>query len=296
MFRYYRQAVVCYVYLSDVEGRDNDALQRSWWFTRGWTLQELLAPGSLIFYDFAWDQIGRLTPRPLRPAEHEFNTVVSEVSGIPAEILKQGELLQYVSVAQKMSWAADRETTRPEDKAYCMLGIVDVNMPLLYEEGGDKAFKRLLEETMKSSADHTLFAWGQTDSTRSATIGQSSVYIEAPGLLAKGMKDFAGCRNVAVNVPRGRKVSHYFLTNIGVHITLPWRALPGTQPEVGLAALNCANYTQATHGKCPALPLLSSTAKDERYHRPGRTPHIMVSQDFFHSAEVKSFYLSPARL
>jgi hypothetical protein len=82
---------------------------------------------------------------------------ISTITRIDTDTL-YGKGLELISVANKMSWASDRQTTRTEDAAYCLLGLFDVNMPLLYGEG-QKAFLRLQEEILRSSYDHSLFAW-----------------------------------------------------------------------------------------------------------------------------------------
>ncbi|KAL2271346.1 hypothetical protein VTJ83DRAFT_717 [Remersonia thermophila] len=161
MFRWYQQAAVCYAFLVDVEplkqgdgGDDIDlaTLERARWFTRGWTLQELLAPRELEFYARSWTAFG---------SRSRLGAMLSKITNIPEEYLS-GELpLARASVAKRMSWASNRKTTRIEDVAYCLLGIFDVNMPLLYGEG-KRAFRRLQEEILKANPmDHTIFAWGQ---------------------------------------------------------------------------------------------------------------------------------------
>jgi len=150
MYRWYQEARVCYAYLVDVE-KEHFAQQfpRSRWFTRGWTLQELIAPQSVIFYDSRWIPLG---------SKEDLIEDLVPITGIDKGSL-QGEDLEKASVAQRMSWAAKRETTRIEDRAYSLLGIFDVNMPMLYGEG-KKAFLRLQEEIMKISDDQSLFSWG----------------------------------------------------------------------------------------------------------------------------------------
>jgi hypothetical protein len=151
MFRWYQKAQVCYVYLTDVSGhnssRENE-LSQSRWFTRSWTLQELIAPKFVIFYSKTWETIGT--------KEHLSHTI-SKITSIDEDILC-GSSLELVSAAKKMSWAATRQATRKEDVAYSLLGLFDINMPLLYGEG-QKAFTRLQEEILRSSYDHSLFAW-----------------------------------------------------------------------------------------------------------------------------------------
>ena len=121
---------------------------------RGWTLQELIGPPEVIFYTCEWRRIGYRSTDKAR---------LSEITGISDRILGRQinvrATLDDFPIATRMSWAAKRETTRVEDTAYCLLGLFDVNMPLLYGEGM-KAFKRLQEEILKSSDDFSLFAWG----------------------------------------------------------------------------------------------------------------------------------------
>ena len=152
MFEWYRAAVICYVYLTDVstqnyENNDSSlylwepALYKSRWFGRGWTLQELLAPTSVEFFSTEGVRLG-----DKKALEEQIN----EITGIPIRALR-GQGLAHFSVPERMSWAAHRETRRQEDKAYSLMGIFDVYIPILYGEGADRAFRRLKEEIDKIS-------------------------------------------------------------------------------------------------------------------------------------------------
>ncbi|KAK0701555.1 heterokaryon incompatibility protein-domain-containing protein, partial [Apiosordaria backusii] len=151
MFRWYQQAAACFVYLSDlpVDGELKTNLPNCRWFRRGWTLQELLAPSKVQFYDQAWN---------LRGTKDGFIFRLESITGIPANVLTGHASIRQISIADRMSWAANRETTRSEDVAYCLLGIFDVNMPMIYGEG-ENAFRRLQEEIIRKSNDMTIFAW-----------------------------------------------------------------------------------------------------------------------------------------
>jgi Heterokaryon incompatibility protein (HET) len=156
MFLYYQRAYVCYVYLSDVYEREPvdeltlyASLERSKWFTRGWTLQELLAPPSVEFYNHDWLEIG---------SKFDLVDHISSITGIDSDALLHRRPLQEFPVAVRMSWASMRDTTRLEDMAYCLLGIFQINMPLLYGEG-QRAFQRLQEEILKSTQDYSVLAW-----------------------------------------------------------------------------------------------------------------------------------------
>jgi hypothetical protein len=150
MFRWYRGAAKCYVYLSDVSVRNNDnnRTKRTWksdfrrsrWFTRGWTLQELIAPASVEFFSREGERLGN---------KNTLEGQIHEITQIPIAALR-GTPLSYFIVDERMRWAAKRDTKRKEDKAYCLLGIFDVFIPLIYGEG-ENAFVRLKEEIDKSS-------------------------------------------------------------------------------------------------------------------------------------------------
>ncbi|KAI0161831.1 heterokaryon incompatibility protein-domain-containing protein [Hypoxylon sp. FL1284] len=147
MFRWYRNAVICYAYLADVASVDELGSGR--WWGRGWTLQELLAPKDIRFYSADWRDLG---------SKQDLGDEIEKITGIERSVLLTGNF-DTVCIAKRMSWAANRKTTRVEDTAYSLLGIFGVNIPLLYGEG-TRSFVRLQEEIMKVSDDHTLFAWG----------------------------------------------------------------------------------------------------------------------------------------
>jgi hypothetical protein len=154
MFRWYRDAAKCYVYLSDVSTPGFDAKDQSsrslWesafrgsrWFTRGWTLQELIAPPLVEFFSLEGMRLGD---------KKSLERQVQEITGIAARAL-QGTPLSEFSVAERMSWAENRETKREEDKAYSLLGIFDIHMPLIYGEGMRDAINRLREAIDKRSS------------------------------------------------------------------------------------------------------------------------------------------------
>lgn len=157
MYRWYEQAEICYAYLADVPPGNDETeaveskFQKSDWFSRGWTLQELIAPAMVTFLDSQWQSIGN---------KSDLHHSLTEITGIPSNFLL-GDDLRYASVAQKMSWASKRQTTRIEDLAYCLMGIFGIYMPMLYGEG-ERAFIRLQEEIIRTVNDHSLFAWIST--------------------------------------------------------------------------------------------------------------------------------------
>ena len=150
MFRWYQRAKKCYAYLSDVEIPDEvdgqvfqmpwkTALRQSRWFTRGWTLQELLAPRTVEFFS----KEGRLLGSRMSLEQD-----IYEVTKVPVEALR-GQRLSEFSVEERMRWAADRITTLEEDGVYCLLGVFGVFLPLIYGEGKAYATLRLQEEIQK---------------------------------------------------------------------------------------------------------------------------------------------------
>ncbi|KAH7381851.1 heterokaryon incompatibility protein-domain-containing protein [Cadophora sp. MPI-SDFR-AT-0126] len=151
MFQWYKAAELCYIALEDLEpGTTYEAgFPKCRWFTRGWTLQELLAPRTVEFYDMGWNHRG---------SRLDFTSTIARITSIPTSLLRGDSDVADYSVAERMSWAACRQTTRVEDVGYCLLGIFDVNMPLIYGEG-TKAFRRLQEEIVKRNNDLTIFAW-----------------------------------------------------------------------------------------------------------------------------------------
>ncbi|GAB1312028.1 Beta transducin-like protein HET-E2C [Madurella fahalii] len=148
MFQWYRGAEKCYVYLTDVSTRKRDAdgncnwelaFRNCKWFTRGWTLQELIAPTAVEFFSKEGAYLGD---------KRSLGQQICNATGIPLGALQSNALSDF-SIEERMSWVKNRNTTRKEDKAYSLFGIFDVCMPILYGEGEDRAFKRLREEISK---------------------------------------------------------------------------------------------------------------------------------------------------
>jgi len=221
MFEWYRQAEVCLAFLADVPALSDDEMARcsrrrspfreSRWFRRGWTLQELVAPWTVEFLSVEWTLLG--TKKTL--ASH-----LSTITSIPQNCLSGNwsRIRGLASTAQKMSWAARRETSRVEDRAYCLLGLFGINMPLLYGEG-EKAFRRLQEEIIKQTDDLTFLAW-RTDRTHSFEQNHF-VHWKLPPL-ADNPDQFSVSRDV---VPQkgvqDLSVKRIFMANTGLFIHRP---------------------------------------------------------------------------
>lgn len=148
MFRWYQNATRCYVYLSDVSKSDTGvdgqpvwekAFRESLWFTRGWTLQELIAPRVVDFFSSEGERLG---------SKLSLESKIHEITGIEKNALR-GDVLSNFSIRERKSWAKYRKTTIEEDAVYCLIGIFDVSMVLNYGESRDQAFRRLEENIHK---------------------------------------------------------------------------------------------------------------------------------------------------
>ena len=213
MYQWYGQAKYCIAYLADISiVKDETRVERkrfweSEWFKRGWTLQELLAPPEVVFYDRSWKAIG---------TKNRLKAYISRATHISIRHLFRPS---EASVAAKMSWASHRQTSRPEDIAYSLLGLFDVNMPLLYGEGEYKAFQRLQYEIVRSRNDESIFAWSspmeKTGIFLSLILDSSNLEIDyyngpAPGLLAPSPGNFAESGDIVPIYP-------YHLKRVNLH-------------------------------------------------------------------------------
>ena len=211
MFHWYAEAAVCYVYLCDVPGDcpqlTDELLSRddhrdfiftdSVWFTRAWTLQELIAPRHLAFHSANWNRICTL---------RDVVETISERTSIDVRVLTHDVPILNFPVAVRMSWAAYREASRTEDIAYSLLGIFDVNMPMLYGER-DKAFRRLQENIIRTHTDQSIFCWQYASSVLPARE-------TSPPLLASCPEDFEYTENTRL----WRQSRPFELTNAGLRL------------------------------------------------------------------------------
>lgn len=201
MFAWYKKATVCFVLLSDLPAHASEIpdpkLPSCRWFTRGWTLQELIAPRHMEFYDSDWNYHGTKIDRL---------DEIANITGVAPMVLKDSSLLCTFPVGVRMSWAAERQTSREEDMAYCLLGIFDVNMAMIYGEG-QKAFIRLQKQIMEDSNDMTLFAWVSHDSSQ-----------KYRGILARSTSEFKACHHLERSGGSLNLNKDYTLTNNGLRI------------------------------------------------------------------------------
>jgi hypothetical protein len=261
MYQWYRRCGVCITYLEDVSpnlDEDEDEYHSTYtasqllsyktfpkarWFKRGWTLQELIAPPNLHFYDSQWNKIGD---------KQDLLGDIQCITGIDADVLCDQRWLLRKSIARRMSWASKRETTRIEDIAYCLMGIFEINMPLLYGEG-QRAFTCLQEEIMKRTYDHNLFAWNNWIHTpeEAAMVIRSGVrWPDGVGVLANHPMAFNGSADV-IPCRWNSRSAPYATTNRGIQICL--HVLPKTTPDGAhsfLGLLECHRGSNAI-----AIPL-----------------------------------------
>lgn len=292
MYKWYQESKVCYAFLSDISsvamtqavgedrnrmpqsvrrwnsvlGSDEDIsqyrsshisqmtiLRTSKWFTRGWTLQELLAPRTVLFFDDAWNIIG--TKRDLAKA-------LEDITGIDSNIIKNRQGLRMLSVAKRMSWVARRETRREEDMAYCMLGIFGINMPMLYGEGS-RAFIRLQEEIMKVSDDASLLAWGYSGQLDVGTLPPQDW--NEDGLLATHPKQFAYCQSLEPCKIPTHPNNSFTMSQRGLQVSLPLVSDP-THRYLKFAVLSCGFGDDEPSSKRDSVRKISSRqAKGESY-------------------------------
>jgi hypothetical protein len=263
MFTYYERSTVCYAFLDDVlldssakENLGSSSFSRSAWFTRGWTLQELIAPRHVKFFDSSWSFLGYKTDESL-------SSVIESVTSIDSIVLNFPATTQLISISKKMSWAARRKTTRIEDMAYSLMGIFGVYMPPLYGEGCH-AFIRLQEAIMRTLNDHTIFAW---TSPPIAPISHGYEHISTMLALSpdqfeysSNFKSLSHSEHNKALIPEGNKLD-YAITNAGLAIRLPLLRIDEVE---GLYAV----FLACTDGedRIPSAILLRTTTKTPAGH------------------------------
>ena len=252
MYAWYGRATETFVYLDDVHcsslttADSTNELQNSRWFTRGWTLQELIAPTKVTFFNSRWESLG---------TKDELCSLLEKITSIPEGVLCNKISPHDCSIAQRMFWAADRETTEPEDQAYCLIGLFDVNMPLIYGEG-DKAFVRLQEEIVQRSTDQTIFAWSDDQLEKGILAPSPRCFKNKYGNALRGVPDY---------FPDDPAGDSFRLGNAGLlidFVLIPWAM------NTYLAPLRC--YASGPDGADPTQRLcliLRRTKMDDRYVR-----------------------------
>lgn len=253
MFPWYEMSEVCYVYLSDIALETfSEDFEQTRWFRRGWTLQELLTPSRVVFYD---------RDCKFLCTKSEYASTISRITGIDESALSQLENqrggLNAYCFARRMSWAAARETTRTEDIAYSLLGIFGVNMPFLYGEGR-RAFTRLQEEIIKRHCGESIFAFdldteseeplGVEPKIPSKMTSFKRFNIAGP-LLALSPKDFKDCGRLQHGA---KSASPFTMTSVGLQIELPLVIIP--VPSQSLDLMDVAGWVGLLNCRAEKIP------------------------------------------
>ncbi|KAF5675061.1 beta transducin [Fusarium circinatum] len=293
MFQWYRRAAICYTYMSDVPHEQDiwestSSFSTSSWFTRGWTLQELLAPGEIHFFDETWSLIG---------TKEELASEIEDIIGIPRRFLLGWVDFHQASVAQRMSWASKRKTKREEDIAYCLLGIFNVTMPMIYGERHE-AFKRLQLKIMEQTADDSILAWGVKVQGREfeSQTGPREDNTSA-GIFAMSPMDFAKCGRIVPKALDPSCITNFAVSGGYIRTSLK---LQCTENGVAYGLLNCG-LENSTEGNI-AIPLRCTTpsiSTVREYIRPlGYGPILLsgIRSDSYDSQEVRIRVDRQARL
>lgn len=209
------------------------------------TLQELIAPHEVFFYGRHWNFLG---------TSSKLVRTIAEYSNIHADVLSGVRSLDSFSIAQRMSWAAYRTTSRIEDQAYCLLGIFGVNMPMLYGER-ERAFTRLQEEIIRSTTDQSIFAWR-------ATSPACEYLSDVSSLLAKSPTDFRH-GDIIHHEGNFQDRSTVQITQRGFDATLPLVEYPD---RLFYAVLNCtARELDTTNRVALRIRPLPTSSQDAPY-------------------------------
>lgn len=255
MFVWYKHAECCFAFLEDVNHDGSGPLGEDFegcrWFDRGWTLQELLAPRHMEFFDRNWCYVGN---------KHDLANRISHRTSIDVRSLLTGDFTA-ASVAKRMSWAAGRQTTRPEDLAYCLLGLFDINMPMLYGEG-EKAFVRLQEEIIKEYDDQSIFAWD------SSGVPETTATV---GVIATHPSQFKNSSEIEPHPSSGEPLT---ITNKGIQLDL---ALIEQQnkPDELLGMLSC--ISKGDMASAIGIALTRSSTDRNQYSRTRAAPVRFVN-------------------
>ncbi|KAI6030062.1 heterokaryon incompatibility protein-domain-containing protein [Pisolithus marmoratus] len=275
MFRWYEDSERCYVFLHDLAAKsipttgNETAFPESsgWprWFSRGWTLQELVAPNKVRFFNKDWHFIGD---------KKNHAQTISSITRIPSRILRHGLDAHHPSAAQIMSWAADRKTTRTEDRAYSLMGLFGVHMPMLYGEGKN-AFRRLQLEIIRMSSDHSIFAWDRKDNGWSGSVlaDDPSFFRDCDDIINMEPDEYlAALKGVVpeselIDV-KEESIRTYTVTNAGIRIRLPLQRCRGSQ-SVFEARLACCRSVDSS-----PIPIFLVSFKSTYYRYFGHSQTI----------------------
>jgi hypothetical protein len=287
MYRWYHEAEICYAYLCDVNPASvedmfdtNSSFRLSRWFTRGWTLQELIASREVHFFARDWSYLGS------KQKSDNFTELLNSITGVHRDVLSGVLAPADISIASRMRWAAFRKTTRVEDIAYCLLGIFDVNMPLLYGEG-EAAFIRLQEAILLKDDDQSLFAWHsgpQDEAQESVAAGSSRLW----GLLAESPDQFWDAGDLNYAMPLNFVGSPAAVTSKGLRVDLCLRECSEPAGADYAVTLSCEKVV-AGQRVAPVLYLRRLWGQGDQFAR------VLADMPSFgrpetYSSDVEGFY------
>lgn len=297
MFQWYANANVCLAYLHDVPGLGDcrrssqssdprsedrkarraqlDALCKSEWFTRGWTLQELIAPSYVDFYDRDFGFIG---------SRSGLCEDISEVTGIDVPYLNGQRAYWKASIATRLSWASRRSTTRIEDQAYSLLGLLQVNLPLLYGEGVT-AFFRLQQAIIASSCDESIFAWWPD---------QCPSNDETFGMIARSPRDFRHSRNINRGLVDAGQRQPFHFTNKGLQFSQRRPKLEGykfhSSVKEQFLVLACEEVTYVPHRTAHRVVIAVRKVGTSWYRVKGKK-FLTTPMPYEEGKEVDTYYI-----
>jgi hypothetical protein len=253
----------------DLNLKLTERLPNSRWFERGWTLQELLAPAIVEFYDKDWRLLG---------TKASLAADIEKWTRINTRYILDRSTIRSASLGLRFSWVSNRQTTREEDIAYCLMGIVGVNMPLLYGEG-NRAFRRLQIELLMQTRDHTIFAWSAYYESRNSYNYERFYRFGLPSFLAPspGCFDPSSLADIRPTFSQPAFInSKLEMTGLGLRITLPC-----IERSFGMTAiLDCVKGTEKQMG------VLLVERGDGRYQR-----HDFAGPEEISPEEVKDAVL-----
>ncbi|KAF9231605.1 heterokaryon incompatibility protein-domain-containing protein [Melanogaster broomeanus] len=221
-----------------------------------------------------WERIGKKANRNIMKG-------ITHITGIPEGVLSDGETTSF-SVATRMTWASSRSTTKKEDKAYSLMGIFDITLPIIYG-GRENVFVKFQKEIMNRHPDQSIFAWTVKSPPPTATAGlltPSPAYFADVNEISDEdfVKDFAHMIK-----PDSRPPTHYSHTNLGIRITLPMKLRRRRQTSLAYSNRRGFSYTgqfSLEESAAPAVPSpTTNTHRHLRTHRVGHRPTPSRSRD-----------------
>ena len=269
MYEYYKQSTICYAYLFDVNSDEDiysvgSTFRSSQWFTRGWTLQELIAPANITFFAKDWSVISQ---------KSEISKVLHEITNVMEEVLLHRRDVVDVCIAQKMHWASNRRTTRIEDRAYSLIGLFNVSLPIIYGEG-QKAFRRLQEEIIRTCFDHTIFAWELNTVCSGLLANSPDAFDRSADVREVQLADYVKSYGYTTGI------ADYAVKNRGIEIRIPYFSASGHD---GLYVALLAARLKGRYGFIPVYLRDDVTKPPKHFFRTRTSSSTLSTQIIFNN-------------